>query len=252
MEAILLGLTQGLTEFLPVSSSGHLLLMERFLGVGNVGVGFTLVCHLGTLLAVCAAMRREVWELVRHPLSRPMRLLIIGSIPTAIIGGLMSVFCRDLLEGEFLVYGFLLTGILLLCCGFAGKPTRSLFRYRDAAVVGVAQGIAALPGLSRSGATVAAATLLGYERTEAARFSFLLSIPVIAGSSLVELLTNGLGGGIGAGATVAALLSSFVSGLLAVRLLLRLLRSRDFDGFAVYLFLLSIFLLLNDYVLHLF
>lgn len=253
LEAIVLGLVQGLTEFLPVSSSGHLLLAGRFLGVGTVSVGFELVCHLGTLAAVCLCMRREIAPLLRHPLSRPVRLLFVATLPTAAIAGILSVFCRDALEGSFLVYGFLITGILLLCCGFASeKVGEKPLLYRHAATIGVAQGIAALPGLSRSGTTIAAATLLGYNREQAARFSFLLSIPVILGSSLVELLLHGVGGGIGAAALVAACLSSFLSGLLAVRAMLRLLQKHGMDGFAVYLFLLSVFLLLNDFVLHLF
>ncbi|MDE6398731.1 MAG: undecaprenyl-diphosphate phosphatase, partial [Clostridiales bacterium] len=246
-QAIILGLVQGLTEFLPVSSSGHLLLFGRFLGVGNVGLGFELVCHLGTLAAICLCMRREIAPLIRHPLSRPVRLIAVASVPTAIIAGILSVFFRDALEGSLLIYGFLATGILLLCCGFAAEKARNTpMLYRHAAIVGAAQGIAALPGLSRSGTTIAAATFLGYDRESAARFSFLLSVPVIVGSSLIELICNGVGGGVSAAALAAACGASFVSGLVAVPFMLKLLRKRGLDGFAVYLFLLSVFLLIND------
>lgn len=253
LEAILLGLTQGLTEFLPVSSSGHLLLIGRFLGVGTVSVGFELVCHLGTLSAVFFAMRQDVFNLIKHPTSRPMRLMVVATLPTAVIAGILSFFFRDLLEGSFLLYGFILTGILLLCCGFAEKNAQpKVMRYPHALVIGAAQGIAALPGLSRSGTTIAAATVLGYNREQAARFSFLLSLPVIIGSSIVELTLNGVGAGIGAAALSAAFAASFISGIVAVKSMLKLLRNHGMDGFAVYLFLLSVFLLLNEYALHIF
>ncbi len=252
-EAIILGIVQGLTEFLPVSSSGHLILTGRFLGVGQTSVGFELICHLGTLAAVCLCMRRDVWPLLRHPLSRPVRLLAVASIPTAVIAGCISVFFRDALEGSLLLYGFLVTGILLLCCSLADRHAQQKpLLYRHAAMIGAAQGIAALPGLSRSGATIATATLLGYDREQAARFSFLLSIPVIIGSSVIELAMHGVGYGIGATALVAAFIASFVSGLLAVSFMLKLLKKHSLDGFAVYLFVLSVFLLINDYALHLF
>lgn len=250
-QAIVMGLVQGLTEFLPVSSSGHLLLAGRFLGLGSVPLGFELVCHMGTLVAVCLCMRREIARVLRHPLEHEAKSLYIACIPTAIVAGLISVFWRDALEGSLLIYGFLVTGILLLCCGFSERQkAQKPLLYRHAAVIGAAQGIAALPGLSRSGATMATAMYLGYDRKQAARFSFLISIPVIVGSSAVELLWGGGAGGIGITACIAAFFASFVSGMFAVSALLKLLEKHSLDGFAVYLFALSVFLLLNDYVLH--
>lgn len=252
-ESIVLGIVQGLTEFLPVSSSGHLLLVGRFLGVGQIGLGFELVCHLGTLFAVCLALRKDFVSLLRHPLGRPVRLLAAASVPTAIIAGVLSFCFRDVLEGSLLIYCFILTGILLVLSGlFASAVPEKRMSYPHAALIGAAQGIAALPGLSRSGTTIAAATFLGYGREQAARFSFLLSVPVIVGSSVIELALNGVGAGIGAGALIAALIASFLSGLFAVSFMLRLLKKHSMDGFAVYLFLLSVFMLLNDYALHLF
>ncbi|MCI8596084.1 MAG: undecaprenyl-diphosphate phosphatase [Clostridia bacterium] len=253
LEAIILGLVQGLTEFLPVSSSGHLLLFGKFLGVGTVSVGFELVCHLGTLAAVCLAMRKDIAGIIKKPFSRQVRTVIIATIPTVIIAGAISYFFRDILEGSMLVYCFIITGILLLCCGFAsGQNEEKRMLYPHAAVIGAAQGIAALPGLSRSGVTMATATLLGYNREQSARFSFLISIPIIIGSSIVELALHGVGADVGAAALFAALVSSFASGLAAVTFMLKLLKKHSLDGFAIYLFLLSVFMLLNDYALHLF
>ena len=254
LEAIILGLTQGFTEFLPVSSSGHLLLVGRFLGVGNVSLGFELVCHVGTLAAIGIVMRRECIALVRHPLSRNMRLLVVATVPTAIIAGVIGLLFRDIAEGSLLVYGFILTGIIIMVgeiCA-ARKPLTSPLSYGKASVIGVAQGVAALPGLSRSGTTMAVATLLGCSREDAARFSFLLSVPVIIGSSIVEIALNGIGSGISAAALIAAAISSFVSGLVAAKAMLGFLRTHSLDGFAVYLLILSAFMLVNDCFLHLF
>lgn len=253
LEAIILGLVQGFTEFLPISSSGHLLLAGRILGIGTVSVGFELVCHLGTLAAIFLVLHKDIFEIAKRPLARPMRLIFAASVPTAVIAGIISIFFRDVLEGSMLIYGFILTGILLLCCGFAADTKEEkLMTYPHAAIIGAAQGIAALPGLSRSGTTIAAATLLGYNREQSARFSFILSIPVIIGSSAIELIANGVGSGIGAAALVSAFAASFISGLFAVKFMLKLLKKHSLDGFAFYLFALSIFMLLNDYVIHIF
>lgn len=253
-EAIILGLVQGLTEFLPISSSGHMLLVGRFLGVGTLGLGFELICHVATLAAICAVMRKDVWELIGKPLSKPMRMIVVATVPTAVIAGLISVFCRDLLDGTALVYCFIVTGILLLCCGFA--PERAPYKpmkYRHAALIGAVQGIAAFPGLSRSGTTIATCTMLGYGKEQSARFSFLLSVPVIIGSTAVELIFGGgVGGDAGVAALAAAAVAAFVSGLAAVKFMLKFLSKHGMDGFAVYLFLLSVFMLINDYALHLF
>lgn len=253
IEAVILGLVQGFTEFLPVSSSGHLLLFSRFLGVSELSVGFELVCHLGTLTAVVIAMRKPIFEVLRKPISRSSGLIICATAVSAVIVGIISVFFKNILSGELLIYCFILTGILLLCCEFTAseKPYRKML-YPHAAVIGAAQGLAALPGLSRSGTTIAAAQLLGYNRKQSAEFSFLLSIPIIIGSSVVELIAHGIGGGIGAGAIAAAFISSFVSGIIAVRLMLKIVSRHSLDGFAIYLFLLSVFLLLNDFVFNLF
>ena len=252
-DAIILGLVQGLTEFLPVSSSGHLLIVGRFLGVGEVSVGFELVCHLGTLAAVLLVMRKDAFAIVKKPFSRPTALLMVATLITGAIGAVISLFFRDALEGEYLIFGFIATGILLLICEFGRDNTpNKKMNFGHAAVIGAAQGIAALPGLSRSGTTIATAKLLGFSREQAARFSFLLSVPVIIGSSVVELLMHGVGAGIGAWALIAACAASFVSGLVAVKFMLKLLTKHGMDGFAVYLFVLSLFLLINEYALGLF
>lgn len=252
LEAIILGLVQGATEFLPVSSSGHLILMGQIMGLNEVSVGFELVCHLGTLLAIILVMNKDIFELVKHPLSREMRLIAVATVPTVIIVFAFQGFFRNAFGGEFLIYSFLITAILLMVAGFAPKKVNRKMTYVDALVIGAAQGIAAVPGISRSGATIAAGSLMGNNRASSARFSFLISIPIIIGSSIVELATNGVGSGVGIWEMLLGFAASFASGLFSIKFMLKLLQKFNLDAFSVYLFVLAIFLLMNQYVLHLF
>lgn len=253
IESFILGLVQGLTEFLPVSSSGHLILISQILGLEKMSIGFELVCHLGTLLAVVLALNKDIIALVKKPLGKEMRLIIVATIPTVVIVVLFEGFFRKTFSGDYLVYSFLITAILLLIAGFAPTKARAKkLGYLDALIIGTAQGIAAVPGISRSGSTIAAGSLLGMDRPTSARFSFLISIPIIIGSSILELATNGVGAGIGVAPLLVGFFTSFLSGLLAIKLMLKILQKFNLDAFAVYLFALSAFLLLNQYVFTLF
>lgn len=254
LEALILGLIQGATEFLPVSSSGHLILACKILGMYQISIGFELVCHLGTLLAVVIAMRQDIFAVIKKPLSRQSRLILVATIPTVIIVAVFQGFFRKTFGGEYLVYGFLITAILLLISGFAPAraPLNHKMRYIDAIIIGTAQGIAALPGISRSGATMTAGTLMGLGREESAKFSFLISIPIILGSSLLELITQGVGQGVTFLPLITGFAAAFFSGLIAVKFLLKILKKFNFDAFAIYLFMLATFLLLNDFVFHIF
>lgn len=251
LEAFLLGLVQGITEFLPVSSSGHLILVGKIFGVTEMSIGFELVCHLGTLAALLIVVRKTVFETVRKPLGKPMRLILAATVPTVILAALVRVFFASAFDGKYLVYCFLITGIALVAVGFVPARPREM-TFADAIIIGCAQGLAAMPGISRSGSTIAAATALGHDRSKAAEFSLLISVPVIIGSATVELITQGVGGSVGVAALLVGFASSFASGLASVLLLLKILKKSNLDGFAVYLFALSVFLLLNQYVLHLF
>ncbi|MCL2675854.1 MAG: undecaprenyl-diphosphate phosphatase [Firmicutes bacterium] len=246
LEAVIIGIIQGLTEFLPISSSGHTILAGRILGV-EANLAFELILHLATLCAVIIVMRKDIFALVKKPFQKETGLLLSATAVTTVILLLFLDFFKSTFDGQFLPYCFIITAIMLLCAGFFKQSQRKM-TYLDALIIGVVQGCAALPGISRSGSTIAAGTMLGQERGRAARFSFLLSIPVIIGSSVVEITGGGLSG-------VAFLplffgfFAAFVSGLLALRLMLKLF-SRSADYFAIYLLALSILLLLNDFILH--
>lgn len=252
-EALIIGLMQGLTEFLPVSSSGHMLLAGRIMGQ-MPSLAFELVMHLATLAAVIVVYRSDIWGLIKKPLCREVRLLAVATVPTVAIVLLGESLFRASFDGRFLSYCFLITGIVLIASGFSHKkPAKAQMGYLDALVIGTAQGLAAFPGISRSGATISAAALLNNDKKSSARFSFLLSIPVILGSAAVELITNDSGlGAVSFLPLAVGFLAAFISGYIALRLVIKILSKYNFDGFAVYLLLLATFLLMNDFVLHLF
>ncbi|MCX8032409.1 MAG: undecaprenyl-diphosphatase UppP [Thermoleophilia bacterium] len=255
-EALILGVVQGLTEFLPISSSGHLVLVPEFLGISAPPLSFSVLVHLATLVAVAGYF---VWDLKNMVLSvvAPRRLrdqqavkywrrlllwLVIGSVPAALAGLLLGDFFERLFASTLAVGLFLiLTSLLLLGADLAvsrrKRPPRELgyMRPLDALIVGCFQALAIAPGLSRSGATIAGGTFLGFDRPTAARFSFLLSIPAILGAFAMELkdiggkFVTGSGWAYGLGAVAAA-----VSGFVAIHFLLRYLRERSLRIFGIY------------------
>ena len=239
-KAILIGLTQGLTEFLPVSSSGHLLLLEK-LSVAPPSVFFNLILHLATLAAVLVVMRKEVWEMICHPLSSDLKYVALASLPTAAIALLISRFFPSLLLGEMLGFGFLLTAAILFL-GERFAPSDRLLKIgaKNAFLTGIAQGIAVLPGVSRSGATISFLRLSGVEREKAVGFSFLLSIPVIAGGFLLEGIESGFRvDGAGLSEILLAAFAAFLSGVFALRFMLRKIK-KGAKPFCFYTFALGI------------
>jgi undecaprenyl-diphosphatase len=243
-DAIVWGLVQGLTEFLPISSSGHLVLVPALLAEAGVDIGepsltVSAVLHLGTLLAVLVFYRSDLVRLAnvrRDPEARrTLRILLIGTLP-AVIGLPLRSGLETIEETPSLVAGaLLLTGLILIVAERLPRRERSLedASTSDAVAVGVAQAFALIPGISRSGATITMATARGFDRTEAARFSFLLAVPTIAGGGLLSLLeldgSDGSAGAIFVGFAVAA-----VSGYAAIAVLLRLITTRGFLPFAAY------------------
>jgi len=261
LEAIWLGILQGLTEFLPISSSGHLSLMQHFLGVEESGVFFEVMLHLGTLGAVVAVYWQDLTRLVKAALAALIRadtyraprqafrdsedlrligLIVLGTIPTGLIGVLGKEPLESLFERPMIVAGLLaVTGFWLLLPGWFGPrdPAGSVSPGR-AVVIGVVQGLAIMPGISRSGSTISTGLLLGIEPSRAARFSFLLSIPAILGA--VVLQAGELSGvTTSAGHILAGFVAAFVVGYLALRLLLRMLDRGRFAVFSYYCFALA-------------
>lgn len=189
LSMIILGLAQGLTEFLPVSSSGHLVLLERA-GVGEQGVLNNLILHCATLLVVLIAYRKRIIWIIKHPTSEEGRFLLVASVPTAICAGLIRYLLPD--ATDFLPLFFMTTSALLLLPS-VWKETKFDFGKKatlKALFVGAMQGAACFPGVSRSGATATALLLSGCPKEKASEYSFLLSVPIILGSSAAELVTS--------------------------------------------------------------
>lgn len=242
-EAILLGVLQGLTEFLPVSSSGHLVIAQALLGIDEPMLTFDVFVHVGTLAAVFTVFWRDIWALLRRPFQRLTLLLIVGTIPAALAGFFLQDFFAGLFSSLTAVAAALaLTGVLLkISDNFTGQRRLEDMRLLDALVVGLFQGVAIMPGLSRSGSTIFGSLLMGLKREEAARFSFLLSIPIILGAAAVQVKDiSGAAGGLELQWTY--LLGAAVAGLCgyaAIRVFLRLLAKKSLRYFAYYCWALA-------------
>jgi undecaprenyl-diphosphatase len=253
LEAIVLGIVQGLTEFLPISSTGHLRIVPAFVGWEDPGAAFTAVTQLGTMAAVLLYFRHDLLRISRAWLrslrDRPARreldarigwYIVLGTIPIGIFGVLfkdqIETGARDLyLIGTALI----VLGLVLLLAEKVGTRDRSLeqIQAKDGLAVGLAQALALVPGVSRSGATITAGLFLGLDRPTAARFSFLLSIPAVVLSGLLELgsiLSGEEGEHVSTGNLLLATFLAFVSGYAAIAWMLRFLTSHSTVVFVVY------------------
>lgn len=241
-EALILGIVQGASEFLPISSSGHLLLLEK-LGVGQESLFFNVTVHVGTLLAVLIVLRKSWIPLLCKPYQKAMGYILCACVPTVALALIFKFFLPSLIDGAMLGFGFVLTAFLLTL-GEMFKPTQpTLLNTKKSILTGVMQGIAVLPGVSRSGATISALTLQGVDTNTAANFSFLLSIPIIIGSAVLEgaeLVSSATPLDIGIVPLVIGSAAAFISGLLSISFFLKLLKKHSLAGFAIYTLLLGI------------
>ncbi len=257
-EAIVLGLVQGLTEFLPISSSGHLRIVPALLGWPDPGAGFTAVIQLGTMAAVLIYFRADLWRIavawlreLRVPIrqaSQEARLgwfIVLGTIPISIFG---FVFKDQIESGARSLYligsALILFSFVMVLAERVGTRRRDLSEMngRDGLFVGMAQALALIPGVSRSGATISAGLFRGFDRIAAARYSFLLSVPAVVLSGLFELRKIGEDGA-SVGATAIATLVAFASGYLAIAWLLRYLSTHTLEIFVVYRIALGVLVL---------
>lgn len=238
--AALWGFVQGLTEFLPISSSGHLVLVPALLGLDEPDLATSAVLHLGTLVAVLWYYRRDLFALVRHPGSprsrRVLTLLVIGTIPAAVIGLTLDSPIEIIFTEPWIVAVLLMvTGSVLLLAHRLGGGERTLedVRPTDAVVVGMAQAFALLPGVSRSGMTITGALAQGFSRVEAARLGFLLGIPAIAGAGALEAVDLVQTGGFSPSLLVGTLVAA-ITGYLAITTLIRLIGRYGLLPYALY------------------
>ncbi|GHU78306.1 undecaprenyl-diphosphatase 3 [Spirochaetia bacterium] len=271
-EAILLGLIQGITEFLPVSSSGHLVLFQKILGLSEPALFFDTMVHVGTLAAVFVVLWKDIQDILRRIIQPLTFYLILATLPAVII----ALACKDQIEaafasGSFLGFAFLITAALLTVSELLSRrggtgdlrpkvlKGKDEIRWPDALLIGILQGVAIIPGVSRSGATLSGALSRKLNRDFAARFSFLLSIPAILGALVLQVKdlvdpTEGaaVSGGIGALPLIAGTLTAAVVGFFSVRLMLKIVRERSLLGFALYTGILGVLVLIDQFGTHLF
>ncbi len=259
LEAVILGIIQGITEFLPVSSSGHLVLVQSLLpGFAEPELLFDIALHAGTLVAVLLYFRRDLTALLKgvfrkagpDPLfsEKESWIMIAGIVVATIPAGIAGVLFEDKVEKLFdsprdAAVCLIATGIILICGEWFGKKRSSGNEPQDGlhilqwVIVGVAQAVALLPGISRSGTTITAGLVLGWRRTSAARFSFLLMIPVVAGAVVLkapELLTQTQTGNTHIGSVLVGTIFAALSGYFAIHWLLKIIRQSSLSYFGIY------------------
>ncbi|MDO5510936.1 MAG: undecaprenyl-diphosphate phosphatase [Weeksellaceae bacterium] len=244
VEAIIIGVVQGLTEFLPVSSSGHIELAEEILQVEQTeSMIMTIVLHAATALSTVVVYRNDIWEIIRgfFKFEKNEQLwfvlkIILSMIPGALAGYFLEEWLETLFDGQILLVGcmLLITAVLLYFADQA-KNTNKDVSFRDAFIIGVSQMIAILPGISRSGATISTSVLLGNDRSRAARFSFLMVVPLILGAISKKLIDSGGVLEVSNGtALFAGFMAAFISGIIACRWMIALVKKAKLTYFSIY------------------
>ncbi len=251
VEAVILGIVQGLTEFLPVSSSGHLEIAKYLLqdhSIAEQSMLMTVMLHVATALATVVVFRKDVFEIIKGLLKFELNeeliftlKIVVSMIPAAIIGLVFEKEIEQLFSQQILLVGLMLiiTGLLLYFADRA-KQTEKSVSFLDALIIGVAQAIAIMPGISRSGATISASVLLGVDREKAARFSFLMVVPLILGKIAKDVLFGDLGAANGNVMPLAAgFVAAFITGVLACKWMIKLVKASKLTYFSVYCFIVA-------------
>ncbi len=249
IKAIMLGIIQGLTEWLPISSTGHLRLFESFMGL-DVPILFDVILHVGTLVVVCLFLKDDIAEILSSLFKLDFKTedgskvpaIIVGTIPAVFIGLISGRLVEDVFRGPLTIgLAFLVSGIILFSSK-VGREHMSRVSLATALVLGLAQGVAIIPGISRSGTTIAIALMLGVERDRAFRFSFLLSVPAVFMALLFTVFTQFevlTFSGIGWSEMLTGAVAAMLVGYSALRLLEKILKKGWFHHFAVYCWLLG-------------
>lgn len=253
IQIVILGLVQGLTEFLPISSSGHLVILQRIFAINENQLLISVLLHFGTLIPVLIVFRKDIFEILSFKKSKRhfIFLIIVASIPTA----LMGIFFEDFFEKLFsstisTAFMLIVTGFILLLGDRLANYDNTItnFKWLNAILVGLAQGFAIIPGISRSGSTITASLIQGLKKEDAARFSFILSIPVIGGAGLLKVFDAVSVGVNNFNVTAMALgiLSSIVSGYIAIRYFIYILKKQKLIYFSYYCWILGTIILIYE------
>lgn len=245
--ALILGVVQGIAEFLPISSSGHLVIAQHFIkGFKQPGVLFDVILHVGTLFATLIYFRRDIFNILNDIFRKEGEnrgtaiLIIVGSIPTAIIGLLLKDYVEAAFSSLHLVASMLLlTGLILFLAGISKNSGRDKLGLLDAALIGITQGIAVVPGISRSGITISTGIFRNIDAEVAGKFSFLLSIPAICGAMLIEARHLSLLEAGSYSIYILGAVSAMVVGLLSIHFLMSILRSKSISCFALYCWIIG-------------
>jgi undecaprenyl-diphosphatase len=260
VDAVILGVIQGLTEFLPVSSSGHLELGKAILGDNSVpeeSLLFTVVLHFATALATVVVFRKDILALLKGLFSFKWNeetqfasKIVASMIPAVIVGLFFEEQLESLFNGNIILVGFMLiiTGLLLLLAGRA-KHTGKDITWKDAVIIGVSQAIAMLPGISRSGATISTSVLLGNDRAKAARFSFLMVVPLIFGKIAKDLLSGDISlENTSSVPLIMGFIAAFVTGLIACTWMISLVGNAKLHYFSYYCFTVGVLAIVAGFV----
>ncbi len=277
-QSIIIGLVQGIGEFLPISSSGHLVLVYQMFHITQDTILLSIFLHIATLFSIMYCYRTELLELIKHPLCKTNKLLVVATIPTVIIALILKSFITASFESDFVIFGFLITAVTLAIADYlsesmtlktinVGKITNTTYIiksnkeimcknnivnnditsinlcYKQAIIIGVAQGLACFPGISRSGSTIATGLIFNGDKETVTTFSFLLSIPVIIGSLLFALFDFSSGIKINTFSLVTSCLVSFLVGIASIRLINSVIKKQKLSYFSYYLIGLSFIIL---------
>lgn len=256
LQAIILGIVQGLTEFLPISSSGHLLLTEKLFGIHNDSLFFEVFLHVGTLIPVLIVFRNDILKLIKNPFQKMTYLLIVATIPAVLVTLVFGEYLDQLFNATlFLAFGFIITGCLLLYSDRvkSGYKKDKDITYLDALVIGAIQGIAIAPAISRSGSTISGSLFRKLKRETAAKFSFLMSIPAILGAVALQVMHIIKGDVIIVDMNwfnmCAGFVAAMLSGFLAVNFIMELIKRCKLKYFSFYVFALALLIIIDQLVL---
>ena len=253
---VILCLIQGLSEFLPISSSGHLLLFENILKIDGNLLLLNLFLHLATLLAVVIVYRKVIWKLIKKPFQPLTYKLVVSTLITLVFAFSYEIFGIDKYVGKIYGFCFLITAVLLYSA-YRFQKKASIVKvgeisYKSACIVGLVQGFAVLPGISRSGSTISALMLCGNDDGEAAEFSFLLSVPIIFGGFVFELIKiddfSNVFSMVSPLMCVFAFVFTFLVSIVSLKVTLKMLKDRKFNYFAFYLIIVGIIAIILSFI----
>ena len=259
LQRIVLGIVQGLTEFLPVSSSGHLQIAKELMGVElPENLTFDVALHAATVLSTIVILWREIWRLVKgvcrfsNTINEEQSYLlkiVISMIPIAIVGFCFKDYIDELSNNMWVVGAMLLCTSALLAFAYFAKPRqKENISYRDAAIIGVAQAFASMPGLSRSGSTIATGLLLGNKKESVAQFSFLMVLPPILGNALLDIVKGDFGGGVELVPLIAGFVAAFVTGCLACKFMIEIVKRGKLVWFAAYCAVAGVVAMITNFI----